>query len=465
MNGIILSIVFSIFLGLNNVFAQNQSIVDERFELTSIAFRLAQAQEYTLCPIKSYTDDIDTYFAPFINHELFNFIKSIRNESPIGYDAIPSTADMLEIRNGEIVFRPEFDITDVPTIDPRWGIKQFKKYLQLLNRFYKESDFHNFFIAHTDLYQLAEKRFNECLNEINFNWFESFFGIPFNSNIKIYISLSNGPNNYAFDNGILIGMNGNDKSEPVLSIWTQYVILHELCHHYSNPILDKYWPEMHDAANEIYPVVQERMAEIAYGSARTTFIEWFANLCVLMYYKELPEDRGILSAQNRINTEKGFIWMPRSVEFMDNFYRNRKDYYCLEDFMPQLVLFVNFTAQNLSTIQREFNERRPYIKEVFPSVGSNIEDIKEIKVVFSEPMRTDCYGVWNIEDSQIEFLPVDSDNCHWIDEKTYVFSILTDQLEKNHIYGIKLPTWAFRSDRDFALDDKYIDLIFNTNSK
>lgn len=465
MNKRILSIAFTLIASWYNGWAQPQSIVDERFELTSIAFRLAGANEYTQCPNKSYATDIDIYFVPYAHHELFEYIRSIRKESAIGYAAIPSTTAMLEIRNGKILLKAEFDVSDVPTVDKRWKKDQFRKYLKLLNDFYQESNFHQFFTTHTELYLSAEKCLNECLNETNFHWFESFFGIPLDPDLQIYASLSNGPNNYAFDAGILIGMNGNDQGEPVLSISTQYVILHELCHHYCNPIIFQYWSQMEDAANVIYPAIREPMAKSAYGSAKTTFIEWFTNLCVLMYYKELPEDHGMLTAQNRIMTEKGFIWMPRSVEFMNNFYNNRSTYLYVEDFMPQLVRFVNFTSQNFNVVQREFNQRRPYIKEVYPSVGSDITGVKAIKVVFSEPMRTDCCGIWNIEDPDIEFIPVDSENSGWIDEKTYVFSLFPDQLEKNRTYGFKPPVWAFRSEQDFALDDSYVNLIFNTNSK
>lgn len=56
----------------------------------------------TQCGINHYADDIETYFTPYSDSALFDYVRAIRKESGIGYDAIPSIASMLEIENGRI---------------------------------------------------------------------------------------------------------------------------------------------------------------------------------------------------------------------------------------------------------------------------------------------------------------------------------------------------------------------------
>lgn len=52
---------------INNISAQVKSQVKESFELTSIAFRLAGAEEYINNTIPGYTADIDNYFSNIEN--------------------------------------------------------------------------------------------------------------------------------------------------------------------------------------------------------------------------------------------------------------------------------------------------------------------------------------------------------------------------------------------------------------
>ncbi len=458
----IIILILTGILSVQAVYSQLQSKSDERFELTSIVFRIAGIPEYNQCGITSYAKDIDTYFAPFANDPLFEFVRTLRKESAIAYDAVPVIASMLEIKNGIISLQSQYNLNDVVEADSRWSEEQFIRYLKLLNKFYKKSNFRKFYKAHEALYTLAQERLNDLLADIDTSWFLSFFGKPLDPNIKIYVSLTNGPHNYSFNDGILIGIFGTHNGEPVFSIYQQITILHELCHHYSNPVFNTHWAEMKEAANKIYPIVQMQMNKIAYGTAKSSFMEWFNNLCVLMYYKELPEDYGLEALATSINTNDGFIWMHRSVEFMENFYADRVTYPNIEYFMPQLSLFLNFTATNMDFVQREFNQRRPYIKSVYPAVGSDITNVKEIRIEFSEPMRTDCQGVWLIDDPNIKYIPNDSDGCRWIDVKTFLIPISTERLEPNQVYGVKIFSRFFYSDKNYPLEDKYTDLIFKT---
>lgn len=85
---------------------------------------------------------------------------------------------------------------------------------------------------------------DEQLAKIDTGWFNSFYGKPFNPNIKVNLSLTNGPHNYAFDGGILIGIYGDNDVNPIYTIYTEYTILHEINHHYAHSFFTDSWPQM-----------------------------------------------------------------------------------------------------------------------------------------------------------------------------------------------------------------------------
>ena len=70
--------------------------------------------------------------------------------------------------------------------------------------------------------------------------------------------------------------------------------------------------------------------------------------------------------------------MRRSMDFMENFYAHRDLYPHIEDFMPQLIAFLNFTADNFDSVLTEYKNRHPYITNVYPAVNSDITGFNEI---------------------------------------------------------------------------------------
>ena len=66
--------------------------VDPRVELLSIVFRLAGNSEYQMSPLKSYTEDIDAYFAPYKDHPAVLIAKKLASERDVGFDAVMNLA-------------------------------------------------------------------------------------------------------------------------------------------------------------------------------------------------------------------------------------------------------------------------------------------------------------------------------------------------------------------------------------
>lgn len=447
-------------------YAQHRSKVDERFELTSTVFALAGVPAYCQCEIPQYRNDIFE-FTRYEQTEPINFVRELHQLHSITHAAVSTTTAMLEIKEGEIRLQPQYDISEISEWDSRWNEALFIKYLELLNVFYKESNFHKFFEEHRALYDCAEERMDAILDDTIAPWFESFYGKSLNNDLTVYVSLMNGPNNYAVPNGVLIGIAADAEGQPAPNEAIQFSLLHEFGHHYTNSLFETFWPQMKPAADKIYSFIHEQMAQMAYGSASESLGEWLNNLLVLMYYRENNPD--MLAVWTNVNKRKGFIWMEQSVNFMNHFYANRTLYPTIKDFMPQLVGFLNDTADNFDSVIREA-KAQPYIINVYPALGANITGFDEIIITFSEPMLG-AYGFsgTGIDDPNVKFLYIVDDiekAIIWSEDRCQARLILdTTKAETNCKYGVRLHPSDFLSAKRALLSDNSNILFFNTGQK
>lgn len=470
MKRLCLFIIFYV-LTFYSVNAQLKSEVSECFELTSIAFRIAGAPEYINNQLQDYTGKIDKYFAPYNNHPLIPFLKEMRNEYGVGYDAVSSVTAYLVIKKGNVIVNPLLSISEISKFDSRWTEENLKTFVKQLNDFYKKTNFRDFYLQHTDLYKVAVERMDNFLKDINPEWFESFFGEKFDDKM-IIVSLCNGSSNYSFrfpekkgdlKDGIVIGVSSDQSDLPCFPANSKTIIIHELLHHYTNRRIDLYWPQIKIAAEKIYPHVKEKMFKNAYGKAKTVMGEWFNNLCEILYIQDNPGLTLTFEQLTGLMEYKGFIWMGRSVQFMKHFYENRNIFVTIDDYMPQIVGFVNYTADNFDQVIEEYNNCLPYIVDVFPAPGSTIsKEIKAIEVYFSKPMLGSM-GIKNIDNKNVIPLPC-PEEPYWKNKFVFVIPFDSALLEKGKTYGCILLRKAFQDNKMFAIKEDFIYTL-NTSDK
>lgn len=441
------------FICVHVIQAQIKAHVDERFELTSITFALAGVPEFCDSRVPSYSQDIMTYFAPYEFTEPINYVRELHQKHNIGFDAISNIATLLEIKKGKIILKK--NIPNVSEIDSRWNENLFTNYIKMLNLFYKKSNFKKFYNDHREIYEVAEQQMNRYLTDFNLNnWLYSFYGKNYDQTLNIYISLVNGPHNYAFTGGVIIGMDSDKNGSPAPNLQTFPILIHEILHHYSNPIFDSFWKDMKGFANKIYPFVEEQMKNIAYGNPQAMTLEWLNRLFVLMYLKEI--NYKTLEFEITQNMQKGFKWMQRSLNFMDNFYANRERYRFIEDFMPQLVSFLGFTANNFESILKEYEHNKPIITNVFPAPGSSLKGFDKIIITFSQPMNG-SFGFSGVPPN-CKPLPVDFNDIKWSSDKYDFIMKLEHRTEENNLkYGAKLNPTSFQSYKYYKLNEN-VDL-------
>jgi hypothetical protein len=458
-------LLWSFFISAWNCFAQLQSQVDERMELAGIVFRLAGAEEYVNNEVVNYVLDIDSFFAPYKDHPLIRYVKKIRERDEVAYNAVSGTIFYLEIKNGQVRLAPHVDLNCLLQ-DPRWTKETFLTYVKLLNRFYKDSKFHGFFNRHKALYAETEKRFNSFLADIHTEWFNDFFGQSLTTPL-ICVSLTNGRSNYGGspsclpnipEGSIIIGCSRVDSDGiPVFNKDINpdlfFTVMHELCHIFTGPLVDKYQQDMIQAADTIFPYVKEALAKVAYGDANSMLVEGINNLCTNMYFREYPTrwEKYMI----RDNENYGFIWMRRFVRFMDNFYEHRDIYPHFEDFMPQIISFINSCGRNIEQIVFEYNHSAPYVVNVFPSPNTVVSaGIKVVKVDFSQPMW-DVAGIYHIEN----VARPDSGMRYWNEDKTSLY--IPVNLKKRGKYGLLLCKGIFQSSETFLMKEDF-EILFET---
>ena len=395
-----LKILFCCLIGLLSeipVSAQSVVINDrqvECFELLSTIFRLSGAREYTRGAISSYNQDVDSYFSSYKNHPAVVCAQEARKQYGISYDAIGIAAAHMCIEEDRIKAAKGVDIEHISKIDSRWSQEYFLHFLSLVDRFFVESKFHLFWEKHSFLYKAAKSSFVDMGKAVNLPWLEDLFGLETNLQVHAIPSISCGPNNYGFSymqdgklqTGVILGC-GFDEEAPLYMPAMLTILTHEIIHTHSNALGKQYWTQLDPYITQILS-----LAEISkvYSTPQSLLNEWLAILFELCYMKEnaipgLPVqvDQFITMYQ-----DSGFIWLRRSLLFMDYFFNQRQSFLAVDDFMPYLAQFLKKVVEDWERISIEYKQSKPYIIASFPLRETVISDANDsIFIRFSEPMR------------------------------------------------------------------------------
>lgn len=459
---IVFLIIIAVFCQYNISIAQTKAGVNECIELTNIVFRLTEIPVYLDNNAESYSHDIDTYFAKYKSHELIRYVKSIKEEHNTTYEMIPKVIACLEVKNGRIVLRESVDVFNLVNNHSQQEI--FTRYIELLNNFYKKTNFRQFYNSQIKLYATVNERINALLCDVNPNWFESFFNQK-SGNPIIVVSPSNGRYNYAIPdlpdtdhNMIIIIGNSRFDSDglPIYDDMTYFSIIHELMHGYTNVRMEQMWEQFESAISNIYPHVQNSMYAIGYNDPETMATEWLNNLFTLLYLK----NNGQQDTSNfliRILEGNGFIWMERSLKFMEYFYDNKDIFPNIDAFMFQFVGFVDNISKNIEQIKQEVINKRPYIVDTFPA-SESVVSLNTDKIIFrfSVPMMSNSYGIGALPDKQILNLYPIIKNAFWQNDYTFVLTFDSAKLEKGTEYGIILKQYSFQSTTFYSLETDYL---------
>lgn len=287
---------------------------DERVELLSLVARLAGSPEYCTCVDSVYAASADAFFAPVKKHEAVNSFKSLRRKYGISYDALVAFANHICIlsapcgqcsdfaESSESLFsgrcKNESLIVWNENIRPgsddsfeRWPDGERREaFLRALNDFYNDSCFREWYLSTEVLrhyYLLKEQR---AFNMLDMSWYSDVFGSGDQIRTAVTVSLFAGQNNYGLSWEL---KDGTKVFNPVYGIWKWndlMVIIHEFCHPYCNPLIDKDWNNIVKYVDKAWKENKNQLKDMAYSTPKIMMYETLVRAYTILYIKEkLPE--------------------------------------------------------------------------------------------------------------------------------------------------------------------------------
>jgi len=370
--------------------------VDPRVELMSLIFRLAGNPEYNQGRVESYTADVRKQFDGFANHPAVQLARELRNTRGVSYDACMSLAVLL---TDPYELRTKVPLEPWPEgLDNRWRTEDVTRFLAATRQFVSETSFQKFIGQHRELYQTTESRFQELMTEeAHLEWFRDYFGDRPGATFTAVPAPLNGGSCYGPH---CRDAAGNEELYCILGVWETDgqglpvfrrnmldTVIHEFCHSYANPIIDRHRAELEAPGRLLFAPVAEEMRSQAYGEPITLLRESLVRGCVIRYVRQY---QGGQAANRAIREEKScsFLWMEELSNTLGEYERHRDQYPTLETFSPRLVAFFTDYAAKFAVTQRELDSKAPKVVSVNPADGAADVDpaLGEIRVVFDRPM-------------------------------------------------------------------------------
>ena len=472
----ILLVAIICFSIVNISFAQTQIHVDERFELTSIVFRLTDDIAFVHSTPANYIADIDDYFSPYKNHELIEFVKkTIYSKSSLNIAFPAFLASDIKITPKGIVWTDEWVATihadDTSEENYRWTKTELQEYLKLLNKFYKDTRFREFYDAHAAYYQEIEASFSRIEDKIDTAWFRAFFGSPYSMD-NIWLVPTNGNDNFAINridqrgmehhNCVISCVDIDSSGKPYIDDDIFSVLIHESCHNYCNPILRKHQTSFKNVCDTLFEYVKNELSKCYYGTPMAILYEGINRACEYSYYIEHHTFNDSVLMHKLIGEIKiGFLWMEELVNYMTLFRCNKEEYPYFEDFVPTLEIFLKQCVELMDMYYLpKYHLLHPRVVATNPISGAVVDtNLHRIVIQFSKPMQK-ISSIGIIPEDDILQLPIDKDNIHWATPYTYVMP-LREPLKSDSKYGYRVKTWFSDATYHFKMQN-YYDLIFET---
>jgi hypothetical protein len=356
---IALLLVFSIGLSSSALAANNHPVkymanvgritieVDPRVELIGIVFRLAGNPEYSDNSLRPYAKAIERHLGDFDNHPAVKMAVQLRNTRLMSADGPMSLATHID-RD----FRPRKSFEQWPWegLDDRWEKQETEEFIEKLRQFVAETKFNEFFEAQAPLYEkgiLACKNFMAQYPDIS-KWLDEFFGAATNDELKLVLGFVNGRSNYGirFQSGqtsekyAIVAQLADPGGNPAFMLQQLGITVHEFCHSFTNPVVDKYMEQLQPAGVKLFAAQRQAMRMRGYQEWETVMYETAVRACVGSFARNSLEP---MHADYYFQREisHGFLWTKDLTNLLKKYEDNPDKYPTFESFFPEFVKFLN----------------------------------------------------------------------------------------------------------------------------
>jgi hypothetical protein len=321
--------------------------VDPAVELFSTIHRLAGTGQYDEMLLPEYDKRVNEYFAKYQDHPAIKLAIKMRETHHINGNAPMSLACYLGAPP-ELMPRAPFDPPSGAP-DPRWTPETISLALEAARKFARDTDFMTFFDSQKEYYELAMENLRSTMEGTDLiPWFKDYFGyLP--ENYVIILGLQNGSCNYGqsvvYPDGSqefvsLLGARWPDErgAPQYLEDWFVGVVIHEFCHSYINPLVDRHRGILREAGEAIYPHVEAAMQKSGYNLWHVMMYEYLVRACTTRCIAQLGEPSDVMR-QIMQDTRSGFPGMQKLNVLMEEYEADREKYPDMEAFMPRVAEF------------------------------------------------------------------------------------------------------------------------------
>ncbi len=377
--------------------------VDRRVELFTIVARLAGFEEYSNKTIKRYSDDIDRHFEKYKQHSAITFLKELRKDHGVAYDAVMTMAVHLS-QPPELKPRIPFqEAFKDGALDGRWGnIEKAEKFVKLLRQFYKDADCEGFFESQKDFYATVEKRFQPVLDKVDFDWYHRYYGELPNGTSYVYIVLDSrgnyGPEVVFSEKkkdiyAIITTRRVDNDGLPVYGESHLATLIHEFCHSFVNPLFFANKEKFKPAGEKVFASVRNRVRLIGYGNWESIVIESLVRASVIRYILE-HEANNPKAAYNRLITERnrGFIWIEELVSLLGAYENSRKSFSTFRSLFPLVIGYFDELSKHIDRKAKTFEQMSPHVMSMSPFANEAQDvdpNITQLTINFDKPLDTE----------------------------------------------------------------------------
>lgn len=373
----------------------------EPLELVATVFRLAKNGGWVNDNARKYAAQIDSTFGQYAQSPAVLYAKKMALERSLNCDAVASYAVYLEIHGGHIRINPQYDASNITVTDDRWTDVYIKDFTRLLDKFYRKTQFHKFFVTHKRMYDMAAARFTEqsakmfnakCFNEFFGNYGLQDYTVCINmlayGNYSATVNLKDGSNKVFSIHGPSATC---DDGTPSFNL-SDGVVIHEYGHAFCNPCMKACWPQIADVAESSYKFVTSELQAQAYHTASSMMYETLVRAWECMYIK--------LNAGNDDDGTDLLCKLHRerlSFPLVEDVFNGLCEYQARRDLYPDLMSYMPRMAERINKLKPDsvinsFMERCPEMSVEGIADGDTAvaPGKKEIKLCFSIPHKYGC---------------------------------------------------------------------------
>lgn len=351
--GLITLLLFAFNSSASDIVANQSEIrveIDPRIELMSVIFRLAGNIEYNQCQSLVVEKRVKEYFNKHRNHPAVQKAKELRMKDHIGFDAVMNLAvHVNDINSCEMLLplhpRPS-------TLDSRWKVDELDEFLSDCRNFVLDTKFEDYLLLNKKYYDKSCARLQKLVDEkIKLDWFNDTFGNSSSVNFNLALSVLNGYSNYASRIYLndrkqvycILGANNIEWFGNGLPKFEQKdvsLVVHEFCHSFCNPIVDKNIDDLSSFGQKFYNKYRKEMKQQAYANWRTMMRESLVRAFEVRYADFIDGEnqaRKVIHYQE----SRGFVWTGDLSKVLELYENQRDKYSSFEDYFPEIIRFFN----------------------------------------------------------------------------------------------------------------------------